>query len=280
MTGTAKSPFNPEHTPSTILLVDPPLVRVLVQVRFAPVLAVSNESFVGSFQQALAERYPIGSSDFEFAMTLAASAEPPPSPTQTRLWRFASVDGSSRVTLATSFVSFETERYEGHEAFLAALSDALEAVEEHIKPAQVQRVGIRYLQRLADTDDLERLGEFFRPDILGVVASSNAAAHLDLCLTQARHSLDGMTLSARWGLLPDGVGLDIGDAAPGPSWVFDIDVFDEARSPFDPAEIVEKAKHYSRRQYQFFRWAVEPAFLERFGASASDIGRLTEEMSA
>jgi uncharacterized protein (TIGR04255 family) len=280
MTGTARSPFNPADTPPTILLVDPPLERVLVQVRFAPVLAVASESFVGPLQQALAERYPIGGSDVEFAINLAAPAEAPPTPTPTRLWRFETVDSSSRVTLATSFVAFETKRYEGHKTFLAELLYVLEAIVEHIKPMQVQRAGIRYFQRLTESADLTRLGEFFRPELLGVVAVPEAADHLDLCLTQARHSADGVTLAARWGRLPAGAGMDIVAPAAEPSWVFDIDVFDETRSPFDPAELVERAAIYSRRQYQFFRWAIEPAFLERFGANAEDLAELKELMSA
>jgi len=257
------------------------LARVLVQVRFAPVLAVANEAFVGPLQQALAAQYPIGSSGVEFAINVPAPAEAPPTAIETRLWRFESVDGSSRVTLATSFVAFETERYEGHEAFLAALLHVLEAVAEHIKPVQVQRLGIRYVQWLTEAADLERLGEFFRPELLGVVAVSEAAEHLDLCLTQARHSVDGVTLAARWGRLPAGTGMDIIiQPVDAPSWVFDTDVFDDARSSYDPGELVERAARYSRRQYQFFRWAIEPAFLERFGANASEVAELREAMSS
>lgn len=281
MPGTARSPFNPVDTPTTILLRDPPLARVLVQVRFAPVLAVASESFVGPFQQALADRYPIGSSGIEFAINIPAPVEGPPTGDPTRLWRFETVDGSSRVTLATSFVAFETELYVGHKAFLAALLHVLEAVAEHIKPAQVQRVGIRYVQWLTESADLERLGELFRPELLGVVAAPEAAEHLDLCLTQARHSVDGVTLAARWGRLPAGTGMDIiVQPVDTPSWVFDIDVFDETRSLFDPGELVERAESYSRRQYQFFRWAIEPAFLARFGANAKEVAELTEVMSA
>lgn len=280
MPGTARSPFNPEDTPATILLEDPPLARVLVQVRFAPVLAVASESFVGPLQQALAEQYPIASSGIEFAINMPAPAEAPPTSTETRLWRFETVDGSSRVTLATSFVAFETERYEGHTTYLAALLDVLAAVGEHIKPVQAQRAGIRYLQRLTGAEDLGRLGEFFRPELLGVVAAPEAAEHLDLCLTQARHAVDGVTLAARWGMLPEGMGTDIVQPVDERSWVFDIDVFEEARSPFDPEEIIDRAETYSRRQYQFFRWAVEPAFLERFGATAEDLAELKEMMSA
>lgn len=274
MTGTAESPFDPRDAPETILLAHPPLVRVLVQIRFAPILAVANESFVGPFQQALVDRYPISSGDVEVAIALSPTGEPP---TPTRLWRFASVDESSRVTLATSFVSFETQRYEGHEPFFADLETVLAATEAYVKPVRVMRLGIRYVQRLTEPADLARLGEYFRPELLGVVTAVGAAEHLDLCLTQARHSIDGVTLAARWGRLPGDAGLDVADPVPGPSWVFDIDVFDEDATVFDMAELVERAKRYSRRQYQFFRWAVEPSFLERFGAKPEDLRGLVAQ---
>lgn len=276
MTGTARSPFNPEDAPSTILLSDPPLLRVLAQVRFAPVLAVASESFVGEFQQALAERLPIASSDVELAIAFPPADESPPSPT--RLWRFASADDAMRTTLGTSFVAFETSRYEGHAQFLAVLEEVLAAVADYIKPAQVQRLGIRYLQRLEEPSDLARLAEYMRPELLGILALPEAASGLDLTLTQARRVFDdATTLTARWGRLPAGVGLDVGEPATGESWVFDIDVFDESRSSFDPAELIDRARRHSRRQYQFFRWAVNASFLRRFGASEADLALLTEE---
>lgn len=278
MAGTARSPFDPTDLPETILLATPPLARVLVQVRFAPVHAVASEAFVGEFQQALADDYPIGSSDKEFAVTIAADGDAPPSTNETRLWRFETADGASRVTLATTFVAFETERYMGHERFFGDFRQVLDTVASHIRPSQAQRVGVRYFQRLTD-DDLEHLSEYFRSELLGICGAPEAASSIDLCLTQARHVADEATLFARWGMLPAGKGTDLVPPVDSPSWVFDIDTFDEQLSGFDPAELVERSKLHSRRQYQFFRWAVEPAFLRRFGANNEQLIELEAMMS-
>ena len=46
----------------------------------------------------------------------------------------------------------------------------------------------------------------------------------------------------------------------------DLDVFDGRHEDFVPQTLTERALEHSRRQYRFFRWAVEPAFLLRYGA--------------
>jgi uncharacterized protein (TIGR04255 family) len=273
--GSTLAPFGADPV-ETIALDEPPLVRVLAQVRFSPVLRVADEAFVGAFQQALAPDYPLTSADTEFQITLPVSPEAPPTHAETRLWRFSSEDGMSRVTLATSFVALETARYLGHEDFLARLRTVLSAVEEHVGARRVVRTGVRYVQRLSG-DDLERLGEYIRPEVLGV---SQVDPGVDTSLTQARHLEEGVTLHARWGLLPAGVGLDIVPPADEPSWIFDIDVFDEEAKPFDSDLLVESVFDYSRRQYRFFRWAVNPAFLARFGADEQQLAALEEMMGA
>jgi hypothetical protein len=57
----------------------------------------------------------------------------------------------------------------------------------------------------------------------------------------------------------------------------DIDVFDERREPFEIDTLVQRALEHSRRQYRFFRWAVEPAFLLRFGADEALVAAALRE---
>jgi uncharacterized protein (TIGR04255 family) len=275
MPGTTDAPFGTDVV-ETIALEAPPLASVLVQIRFDPVLRVADEAFVGFFQQAIRDRYPTTRADTEFQVNLPTAPDVPPTHVQTRLWRFTSEDEIWQVTLSSSFVALETKTYAGHADFLERLNEVLVAVGEHIQPQRVLRAGVRYLQRL-EGDDLGRLSDFLRDEILGICGVD---AGIDTCLTQARHLAEEVTLHARWGTLPPGVGTDLLPPLEAPNWIFDIDVFDETARDFDAEQLTAVVFDYSRRQYRFFRWAVTPAFLERFGANNEQLAALRERLEA
>ena len=53
--------YNPltAQPPEEVPLKDAPLIRVIAQVRFPPILSIEKKDFVGSFQEAIREKYPI-----------------------------------------------------------------------------------------------------------------------------------------------------------------------------------------------------------------------------
>jgi uncharacterized protein (TIGR04255 family) len=279
MTGTADHPFTGPPV-ETIPLTPPPLARVLAQVRFSSVLAVSDEALAGQVQQRLFDEYPVARSDVEIGVMFAPGAEAP-TPHQTRLWRFQTTDEVWRVTLATGFVALETTDYPGHEEFFGRLERVLTVIGELVRPPQVERTGVRYIQRLSEPDDLARLTEYVRPEVAGACALQDEGAEITLCLTQTQAVMDDTHLTARWGILPPSAGVDPAiDPVDAPTWVMDIDVFDERREPFDAAALAQRALEHSRRQYRFFRWAVEPAFLLRFGADEAVVAAASQEVVA
>ena len=170
-----------------------------------------------------------------------------------------------RLTLATSFVALETTAYPGKDGFFARLGRVLEATAAHIRPRLVDRVGVRYICRLDKEEDLARLSELVRPEVLGVAGITDAEP--ELLLTQSQYASDGATLVSRWGIIPPKLVIDPALVPlEGRSWLLDVDVFGEAPQPFDAEGLTAQALGYSRLQYRFFRWAIEPAFLLRFGA--------------
>lgn len=267
MPGTVAEPFSDQPL-ATIALDPPPLVSVLSQVRFVPVFDAATEGQIGRFQRAVASRYPRADKEVEFSIALAGDPGKPPATVPKRLWRFTDLDGVWRVTLATDFVTLETRVYGGHEEFFARLAEVVGAVEECLAPPLVTRLGSRYIQRLDDPEDLARLGELIRPEVLGACAVPVRTAGVRLNLTTAQYALaGGVSMICRWGVVPPGFLLDVGSENPDrAAWLLDLDTFDERQAPFDVRSTVTRALEYSRRQYRFFRWAVEPAFLRRFGA--------------
>ena len=45
--------------PTEVPLKNAPLVRAIAQVRFPPILSIEQQEFVGSFQEAIRQKYPI-----------------------------------------------------------------------------------------------------------------------------------------------------------------------------------------------------------------------------
>jgi uncharacterized protein (TIGR04255 family) len=273
---TADRPFS-DYPLETIPLSPPPLTRVLSQVRFSPVFAVAEEAFVGKFQQSLLKRFPVPSTEMEVTITFVPSGGAPPAMTPTRIWRFTAEDGLSRVTLASTFVAYESSNYTTNKPYFEDLRIVLDATLKHVQPLHVERAGVRYTQRLTDDSDLANLANYFRPEILGAAAFSDQDAQLDVCLTQSQFSREDFQLAARWGTLPPHVSFDPGmPALDTRSWVFDLDVYDQTRRDFDTDTLANRLFDFSRVQYRFFRWSVEPAFLVRFGADPAIVANLAE----
>src|SRR5580704_16325975 len=109
-------PFGGEPPP-TIPLANPPLARVLAQVRFSTVLSVAEEAYVAPFQKALVKRFPRSDPQMQLVISAPSGPEAPPTSTLTRVWRFTSDDEKWSASLGTQFVALETTAYHTQEEF-------------------------------------------------------------------------------------------------------------------------------------------------------------------
>jgi uncharacterized protein (TIGR04255 family) len=270
MPGTHPTPLS-GPIPATIPLKPPPLAKVFLQVRFSPMARIVRDEFFADFQEALADEYPSARKEHELFLPAGPAAEPQ----RAELWRMRDQEDHWKLTLATAFVTLETDAYPGKDLFFQRLARVLEAVGTHVEPRLVERVGVRYICRLEQEDDLVRLPELVRPEVVGVAAVPGAQPKL--LLTQSQYPLEEhVWLVARWGIVPPNLMIDPGLPGPenGRSWILDVDVYEEVERPFDAEALRTQALRFSRLQYRFFRWAIEPAFLLRFGADPELVNRL------
>ncbi|MEQ8962151.1 MAG: TIGR04255 family protein [Coleofasciculus sp. C2-GNP5-27] len=91
--------------PQEVPLKDAPLVRVIAQVRFPPILSIEKKEFVGSFQEAIRETYPILHLEQTQGLVLGSPDIVQTAPQLT--WRFLDTTNSWRVSLAPNFVAIE-----------------------------------------------------------------------------------------------------------------------------------------------------------------------------
>lgn len=257
-----QSPFG--HEVERLPLTDT-LVRVVAQVRFAPVLSVHDQAFIAPFQEATRQQYPLVRKEIQQqvapgvggALKLADSV----------LWKFIDAEDNWQVTLSDTFVSLDCKRYTQREDFMKRLSETLSAVGTHIRPVLMNRVGVRYTNRLSGDETLDQLHEFIRSELLGLAGSELDGAETLSEVTQAEFTVGNVDLRGRWGHLPAGATHDASVSAIGSeSWILDLDAYRELTTPFDPTVCEQEAERFSDIVYGFFRWAVSDEFLQAHGA--------------
>lgn len=252
--------------PDEVPLTDPPLVRVIAQVRFPLIAAVENREFIAPFQEAIRKRYPALRPEPRRGFVLGG----PTGVIQAdAAWRFHDTSDAWRVTLAPDFLALETTKYTSRDDFLGRFEVVLKALKEHIDPQVVDRLGVRYIDRVAG-GALEFMPKLVRPEVAGILSTPLAAyAQHAISLNVFVLPEDAGQVTVRWGLVPPHGTVDPGavDAIDQKSWLLDIDAFQSKTRVLEVDEIVEQAREFAERIYSIFRWAVTDEFLRRYGGS-------------
>ena len=260
-----KVPFG--EIPERVPLGPDPLVRVVAQVRFAPVLSVREQGFVAPFQEAIRHSYP--QVEKEMQQQVAPGAGGALQVAESVRWRFSDAKHNWQVTLSEDFVALGCNDYSNRADFLSRLTQTLGAVGNHVRPVLTSRVGVRYTDRLSEPDDLKELREFVRPELLGLASAKPGEGAAVSELTQAEFNMDQVRLRGRWGHLPPGATHDPSiEGVESPSWILDLDAYTEITAPFNPQSCAAEAEaeRYAGIVYTFFRWAVSDEFLAAHGA--------------
>lgn len=251
--------------PAEVPLKDAPLLRVIAQLRFPEILSVEQRDFVAPFQEAVRAKYPVLRQEQTEGILLGSGSIAPVKPQIA--WRFSDTDGHWRVSLTPEFLALETTKYVSRSDFFDRLKAAAEALDEHIEPGQLDRLGVRYIDRITGgaVDDIAKL---VRPEVLGITGTI-AAAHATHALSESMFDLADARVLARWGCLPPGATVDPAAIEPAKekSWILDLDMFSAAPMPFIVDRVVAEAQRYAERIYTVFRWAVTDDFLVRYGGT-------------
>ena len=259
--------FNPltAPPPEEVPLKDAPLVRVIAQVIFPPILSIEKKDFVGSFQEAIREKYPILHPEQTQALVFGPQGGLQPSLQVT--WRFVDITDDWRVSLAPNFVALETTAYSSRSDFLERLEYILVAFNESFKPQIIERFGLRYIDRLV-LQDTKELSSLVRPEIAGI-AATEFGEHVHQTINESLFMIPegNDQIIARWGLMPIGATFDPGAIEPiaEPSWILDLDMSLSGNREFSVEALRIESRRFTERIYTFFRWAITDDFLRRFG---------------
>lgn len=250
--------------PKEVPLKKAPLVRVIAQVRFPLITSIENQIFIGSFQEAIRNKYPILQPEQTRSFVLASQGI---MQTEQVTWRFVNAEGNWRVSLAPEFIALETTAYTSRSDFLSRLKYILTALNEHIKPNIVQRFGIRYIDRLVG-QSVKDISKLVRPEIAGITALE-FAEHIDQSLTESWFTMPEREdlIIARWGLVPPNTTFDPNAIEPlnEHSWILDLDMSLTKQRDFNVDALMIEGQGFTEKIYTFFRWAVTADFLIHFG---------------
>lgn len=180
---------------------------------------------------------------------------------------FSTHDSAWTVQIEDTSVSLATTTYDTRNDFRQRIEQVLDAVATVGAPPVVDRLGIRYVNRVIEVDDLSSL---VIPELRGLHASFGTSSTMRHSLTESLLDLpDDRQLLVRSGLLPGGGTFDssVLPAIAQPVWFLDLDAFVTTELTFAADTLAELAHQLASTAYSFFRFAVYDELLVRSGGT-------------
>lgn len=265
MPKTTQNPFR-GAAPKSVPLPNTPLTGVLVQIRFPEVFSIAKKEYVADFQERIRTEYPRSQEEQSTVINIGPEGT---NQKTTPNWRFFDDTMTWRVSLTTSFISIETRAYKNREDFTQRIGQILSAASESIQPSGVQRIGVRFVNRLPSAL-LQNIDEYVDKKILGF-SNPETQQQLHSSMHESLFDVEEGKLLARWGMMPEKQSHDQ-DVMPQideKSWFLDTDVFQEFEPTlrFDAANIEKRSHELASRAYAFFRSVTTEKLLKMYGGN-------------
>lgn len=250
-----------------------PIVKVLTQVQFSDTPDLISEDNERKLANALPQ-YPVRRHNQSFQVSVnpvVGTADT--KPIATRI--FADQEQSWVVTVTERTVSLETGTYHSRDDFCGRLLTVLEAVSNIAIPPTVDRVGLRYVNRLSKPEDLDQLNDFVNPRLEVLCGAVERPLVVEYSVSDSIIQITASEkLRVRSGLLPPNMLLDpILTPVPEASWILDLDMFtSQGGLKFEPEALESRVRRFSENIYSFFSWATTDKFENSFTHADTEEG--------
>jgi uncharacterized protein (TIGR04255 family) len=238
---------------------NPPLKAMLGQVRFPPVLRITDLPSLIPFQEAIRHEFPTFRPEQQISLIMGPQG--PQSAAAQQAFRFSTADEAWSAVLSLDAVTVEANpaaRYTSYDEFVARFRIVWDAVLKHFDPTQVLRQGLRYVDHIAKPssadDDWSTL---INAELLGPLGGAFGGGVAQSVSELRFRRADG-ALVFKHGMLPLGPGGELG-------YLLDFDYFTEV--PTDDASteaLLARFDSYHKAVYAFFRWCVTEGALSEF----------------
>lgn len=250
-----------------VLLTTAPLIKVLAQIKFENILSIQKDhKKVADFQQRIHKDFPVLIKEPFKVGTFDLKNETIVSTEDGVIYRFHTLDAKVRVSLSGDFIALETSAYKSRQSFLGDLMKVLEAFVSVFEPQIVNRVGIRYIDRVP-LSNVDTLKDLLRPQLFGVLSLLNKSM-ASATVTEAVFHEGDCALLSKWGLLPPGGTIDPSVMSPlqnSSSWFLDIDTSQSGLFKWEMSELHSVTNRLAISCYNYFRWFVTDEFIREFG---------------
>ncbi|HVB43659.1 MAG TPA: TIGR04255 family protein [Streptosporangiaceae bacterium] len=243
-----------------------PLAKVLMQVQYSRTPQLVTDSAEALIAETLG-RYPVRRRQVTAGvvpnvMINGQQLQLPGSITPGVALAFSDPKGLWKVTFTETAVALETNDYGTRDDFCGRSAEIFAAIASVALPPVVDRVGIRYIDRLTGAT-VEKVPTYVIPELATLVARVEPPLWLQHSIVESQIEIGtDERMLVRSGLLPAGGAFD--PALPPvsePSWVLDMDVFTtQAGFAFEPDELSQRLRRYAETVYAFFRFATTEAF--------------------
>lgn len=260
-----------------VRLYHAPLAKVLMQVQYSRTPQLVTDGAEALIAEALG-RYPVRRRQVtaSFVPDVLINGQPlqvPGSITPGVALSFSDPTGTWQVTVTETAVAMETTEYSTRDDFCDRAAEIFAAIASVVLPPVVDRVGIRYIDRLIG-DALVKVPTYVLPELSGLAGCVDWPLALHHSITESQIEIGaGECMRVRSGLLPPGSAFDPAlPALPEPSWILDTDVFTtQAGFAFDPDELTQRLRCFAEITYAFFRFATTEAFQEAYRGEPAPI---------
>jgi uncharacterized protein (TIGR04255 family) len=243
--------------PSTEKLDRSPLSLVVCQVRHERTVTASEPKRAVSVHDALKESYPVLEEQAGQELTIAAGqlgVQTLPGAVQ-RGWKLRSNDQLWNAIVMPDFFSLETTRYADWPDFRGRLEEFARAVSAAVEPSLEQRVGLRFIDRIAHPDVTEPAGwiDWIDRSFLGPIAHEKLGQAV--VTSQQILQLDmgnGHSVILRHGAVRDQ------EASGEMTYLIDQDCFTQRGRPFDVDQMLDAAEQLHTLALQVFQQAITP----------------------
>jgi uncharacterized protein (TIGR04255 family) len=243
-----------------------PLAKVLMQVQYSRTPQLMTEGAEALIAEALA-RYPVRRRQITAAPSVVINGQQLPLPGNLMpgvALSFSDPKSTWQVSVTETAVALETTDYSSRDDFCTRAGEIFVAIASAALPPVVDRVGIRYIDRLMG-EALGKVPTYAIPELSALIGHVDSPLALHHSITESQIEIDaGERMLVRSGLLPPGGAFDPAlPAVSEQSWILDMDVFTvQAGFPFDPDELAQRLRRYAETVYAFFRFATTEAFQE------------------
>jgi uncharacterized protein (TIGR04255 family) len=236
-----------------------PLIGVVCQVRFAPVLKIESD-LPAVFQESIRAQYPLLRERNEVSLELTPGVPPDVSALlsshlgQARRhpgYDFISSNDEWTLTLNRDSLTLTAKHYEKWEIFKAYLEGPLNAMVATYAPAFFTRVSLRYqnlIQRSKLGLDQAAWADLLRPHILGLLGPRG----LDVIASQGaavvRFGAEQGQVTIRHGLVQSAENKE-------ECYLIDSDFYTEQRMPTDGA--LKSLNFFNAQSGRLFRWCID-----------------------